>query len=135
MREHVYDPKDVVVMIDSDSFGSFAVTCMGEDDIECAPDNDYAEAVVGAQGDVIVNKSADRRGTITFPVQGSCPQIPTMKQMAAVVDIFSIWVVNKSTGEKTGGSRAFFKKPADNTIGAQLSDRSFEVQVLDYTDQ
>lgn len=135
MREHVFDPKDVTVMIDSDAFGSFSVTCMGEDDIECAPDNDYAEAVVGAQGDVIVNKSADRRGTITFPVQPSCPQLSTMKKMAQVVDIFSLWVVNKSTGEKTGGSRAFFKKPADNTVGAALGDRSFEAQVLDYTDQ
>ena len=134
MNKHVYDPKDVTVMIDSDAFGSFAVTCMGEDDIECAPDNDFAEAVVGAQGDVIVNKTADRRGTITFPVQPSCPQLATMKRMAKVTDMFSIWVVNKSTNEKTGGTEAFFKKPADNSIGAQLSDRSFEVQVLDYTD-
>ena len=58
----------------------------------------------------------------------------TMKRMAKVTDMFSIWVVNKSTNEKTGGTEAFFKKPADNSIGAQLSDRSFEVQVLDYTD-
>ena len=134
MNSHAYDPKDVTIMIESDAFGSFAVTCMGEDDIECAPDNDFAEAAVGAQGDVIINKSADRRGTITFPVQGACPQLPTMKKMAKVTDMFSVWVVNKSTNEKTGGTKAFFKKPADNSVGAALNDRSFEVQVLDYTD-
>lgn len=55
--------------------------------------------------------------------------------MADVTDIFSIWVVNKATNEKTGGSKAFMKKPADNKVGEKLADREFEIQVLDYTDR
>ena len=55
--------------------------------------------------------------------------------MADVTDIFSVWVVNKATNEKTGGSKAFMKKPADNKVGEKLADREFEIQVLDYTDR
>ena len=50
-------------------------------------------------------------------------------------ELFGIWVVNKSTNEKVGGTQAFLKKSADNKVGKKLGDRSFEVQVLDYTDR
>lgn len=131
---HIYDPKDITVTIESGSFGTFAITNMGEDDVECAQDNDSGEAVVGLQGDVVMNENHDKRGTITINVQASSPQLPTLKKMANVIDVFGVWVVNKSTGEKTGGTKAFFKKPADNKVGAALNDRSFEIQVMDYTD-
>lgn len=132
---HKYDPQDVTITIESDNHGTFAITNLGEDDIECSQDNDSAEAVVGLHGDVVMNQSYDKRGTITFPVQPSSPQLSILKKMANATETFSIWVVNKSTGEKTGGTTAFFKKPADYSTGKALNDRSFEAQVLDYTDQ
>ena len=135
MTTHAYNPKDVTVTIGSDQFGTFAITCLGEDDIECAQDNDSAEAVAGIQDEITINESCDKRGTITVPVKAHSPQVPTLKKMARVMDVFSVWVVNKSTGEKTGGTKAFFKKPADNSVGAALNDRSFEIQVLDYVDE
>lgn len=135
MQSKAYDPESVSITINSPAFGTFTVTCFGDDDIECSKDNDSATAAVGIQGDVVINKSHDNLGTIKFPVQAQSPQLSIMKKMAKTSDVFSIWVVNKSTNEKTGGTKAFFKKPADNTMGAELGDRSFEVQVLDYTDE
>lgn len=134
MNIHNYDPKDVTVTIESDAFGTFAITNLGEDDIECSQDNDSASSSVGLHGDVVMNQSHDKRGSIKFPVQASSPQLSTLKKMANVTDVFGIWVVNKSTGEKTGGTTAYFKKPADNKAGSSLNDRSYEAQVLDYTD-
>ena len=135
MNAHAYNPKDVTVTISSNAFGTFAITCLGEDDIECTKDNDSATPAVGSQGDVVINESCDDLGTIAVPVQAQSPQLPTLKKMARVRDVFSVWVVNKSTGEKTGGTRAYFKKPADNSTGANLNDRSYEIQVLDYVDE
>ncbi len=129
-----YNPSDVTVTIRSAAFGTFAISGMGEDDIECSADNDFAEAVTGFQGDVVINESAKRNGTIKISVQASSPQMKVLKRMAAVTDIFSVWVVNKVTNEKTGGSKAFLKKPADNKVGEKLGDREFEIQVLDYSD-
>lgn len=130
-----YDPKDVTVTIDSDNFGTFALTNFGEDDIECSADDDFAEATTGFQGDVILGVKASRLGTVTVPVQATCPQLKTVKRMANAVDVFGVWVVNKSTGEKTGGTKAYFKKTPDVAFGENLGDRSIEIQVLDYVDQ
>ena len=129
-----WNPQDVNITLISSTFGTFALTCLGEDDVECSKDNDSASASVGAQGDVIINESCDKLGTIKFNLQAQSLQLSTVKRMASAIDKFGIWVTNKSTGEKTGGSVAYFKKPADNTVGKNLNDRSFEVQVTDYVD-
>lgn len=130
-----YNPSDVTITVASRAFGTFAITGLGGDNIECSADNDFAEAVTGFQGDVVINESAKRNGTIKVSVQATSPQLKVLKRMADVTDIFSVWVVNKATNEKTGGSKAFMKKPADNKVGEKLADREFEIQVLDYTDR
>ena len=122
-----YNPSDVTITVASRDLGTFAITGLGEDN--------FAEAVTGFQGDVVINESAKRNGTIKVSVQATSPQLKVLKRMADVTDIFSVWVVNKATNEKTGGSKAFMKKPADNKIGEKLADREFEIQVLDYTDR
>ena len=135
MHAHEFDPNDVSITLSTKSYGTFAITCTGEDDVECSKDEDGAEAVVGAQGDVVVNRSRNQLGTIKFSVQAQSPQLPPLKRLADSTELFGIWVVNKSTNEKVGGTKAFLKKSADNKVGKKLGDRSFEVQVLDYTDR
>nr|DAS53162.1 MAG TPA: Protein of unknown function (DUF3277) [Caudoviricetes sp.] len=135
MHAYEFDPNDVSITLSTKSYGTFAITCTGEDDVECSKDEDGAEAVVGAQGDVVVNRSRNQLGTIKFSVQAQSPQLPPLKRLADSTELFGIWVVNKSTNEKVGGTQAFLKKSADNKVGKKLGDRSFEVQVLDYTDR
>ncbi len=95
-----YNPSDVTITITSKAFGTFAITGLGEDNIECSADNDFAEASTGFQGDVVINESAKRNGTIKVPVQATSPQLKVLKKMADVTDIFSIWVVNKATNPR-----------------------------------
>ena len=76
MHAYEFDPNDVSITLSTKSYGTFAITCTGEDDVECSKDADGAEAVVGAQGDVVVNRSRNQLGTIKFSVQAQSPQLP-----------------------------------------------------------
>ena len=74
-----YNPSDVTITVASRAFGTFAITGLGEDNIECSADNDFAEAVTGFQGDVVINESAKRNGTIKVSVQATSPQWPMLR--------------------------------------------------------
>ncbi len=123
-----YDPKDCVITV-----GGVYITGLGEDMVSCGKDEDNFSTSVGAQGDVVVNKSHNRLGTITITVQGTSPQKSYLLGLANSGRMFDVWVINKSIGEKCGGSRAMMKKPPDLEQGAELADREFEIQVFDYT--
>ena len=53
--------------------------------------------------------------------------------LAKSKSIVPIWVNNKSIGEKMGGTQAYIKKVPSLEQGAELAEREFEFQVLDYT--
>lgn len=123
-----YNPKDCVI-----TAGGVYITGLGEDMVSCEKDEDNFSAVVGAQGDVVVNESNNQLGTITLTVQGTSPQKAYLMGLAKSKSVFDIWVINKSIGEKVGGSRAMMKKPPALEQGTELADREFEIQVFDYT--
>ena len=123
-----YNAKDCVVTVDG-----VYITGLGEDMISAEKDEDNVSAVVGAQGDVVVNEVNNDLGTITLTVQGTSPQLPLLKKLAKTKAIVPVWVNNKSIGEKVGGSKAIIKKAPNIEYGAELADREVEIQVLDYT--
>lgn len=123
-----YNAKDCVITVDG-----VYITGLGEDMVTGEKDEDNATAVVGAQGDVVVNEINNDLGTITLTVQGTCPQKKHLLKLAKTKKIFPIWVNNKSIGEKFGGTKAFFKKVPNFEQGAELADRECEIQVCDYT--
>lgn len=123
-----YDSKDCVITVDG-----VYITGLGEDMVSCGKDEDNFSTNVGAQGDVVVNRSHNRLGTITITVQGTSPQKSYLLGLANSGRMFDVWVINKSIKEKCGGSRAMMKKPPDLEQGAELADREFEIQVFDYT--
>lgn len=123
-----YDPKDCVITV-----GGVYITGLGEDMVSCAKDEDAISPSVGAQGDVVVNISNNELGTITVTVQGTSPQKGYLLGLYKSKAVFDIWVINKSINEKAGGTKAMMKKPPDLEQGTELSDREFEIQVLDYT--
>lgn len=123
-----YNPKDCVITV-----GGVYITGLGEDMVSCEKDEDNFSASVGAQGDVVVNQSNNNLGTITVTVQGTSPQKDYLMGLAKSRGMFDVWVINKSIGEKVGGSQATMKKPPTMEQGAELADREFEIQVFDYT--
>lgn len=123
-----YNPQDCVITI-----GGVYITGLGEDMVSGEKDEDSFSAVVGAQGDVVVNQSNNQLGTITVTVQGTSPQKSYLMGLAKTQSMFDIWVINKSIGEKMGGSKAMMKKPPTLEQGTELADREFEIQVFDYT--
>lgn len=123
-----YNAKDCVVTVDG-----VYITGLGEDMVSGEKDEDNVSAVVGAQGDVVVNEINNDLGTITLTVQGTSPQMPYLKKLARTKAMFAIWVANKSINEKMGGTKAMVKKMPNLEQGAELADREFEIQVFDYT--
>ena len=123
-----YNAKDCVVTVDG-----VYITGLGEDMVSGEKDEDNVSAVVGAQGDVVVNEINNDLGTITLTVQGTSPQLSYLKKLARTKAMFSIWVTIKSIKEKFGGTKAMFKKMPNLEQGAELADRECEIQVFDYT--
>lgn len=120
-----YNPKDVSVTVNG-----IYITGLGEDMVEFEFDEERFEAVVGAQGDVVVNETNNKLATITLTVQASSPQYTTLLKYAKNGTIFPVWIVNKSIGERCGGTKARFKNPAAVSYGTELEDREFEIAVF-----
>lgn len=123
-----YNPDDCVVTV-----GGVYITGLGEDMVEGEKDEDNFSTSVGAQGDVVVNMSSNKLGTIKLTVQGTSPQKSYLLGLEKSKSVFDIWVINKSIGEKMGGTKAMMKKPPTLSHSAELADREFEIQVFDYT--
>jgi len=121
-----YNPNDTTITVN----GVF-ITGLGEEMISFEFDEDQFEAVTGAQGDVVVNESNDKRATMTLTVQASSPQNSMLRDYAKKGTVFPIWGVNKSIGERFGGTKARIKKSAPITYGKSLEDRAYEIAVFD----
>ena len=121
-----YNPNDTTLTID----GVF-ITGMGEDMIEFEFDEERFETVVGAQGDVVVNETNNKLASLTMTIQASSPQYAMCLNYAKNGNVFPVWGVNKSVGERFGGTKARFKNPAAVSYGTELEDREFEIQVFD----
>lgn len=123
-----YNAKDCVITVDG-----VYITGLGETMVSGEKDEDNASAVVGAQGDVVINETNNDLGTITITVQATCPQRKHLINLAKSKKIFPIWVNNKSLKSKFGGTKAFFKKTPTFEEGTEAADLEFEAQVCDYT--
>lgn len=120
-----YNPKDTAVTLDG-----VYLTGLGENMISFEFDEERFEAVVGAQGDVVINETNNKLGTITLAIQASSPQYKMCVEYASKGTVFPIWGVNKSIGERFGGTQARFKNSA-SSYGTELEDREFEIAVFD----
>ena len=121
-----YNPKDTTITIDG-----VYITGLGEDMIEFEFDEERFETAVGAQGDVVVNETNNKLATMTLTIQATSPQYAMCLDYARKGKQFPVWGVNKSIGERFGGTQARFKNPAGIAYGATLEDREFEIQIFD----
>ena len=121
-----YNPNDTTVTVNG-----VYVTGLGEDGISFEFEEERFEAVYGCQGDCVVNETNNTLATMTITVQASSPQYQMMLEYARKGTMFPVWAVNKSIGERVGGTKARFKNPAAVAYGAELEDREFEIAVFD----
>ena len=122
----VYNPNDTTITVN----GIF-LTGLGEDGISFEFEEERGEAVVGCQGDVVFNETNNKLATMTIALQASSPQYKTLVNYAKNGTVFPVWAVNKSIGERCGGTKARFKNVPSVSYGAELEDREFEVLVFD----
>lgn len=123
-----YDAKDCVITVNNTY-----ITGLGEDMISGEKDEDFFTTNVGAQGDIIKNVTNNSLGTITLTLQATSPQKGFLMGLARQGAIFSIWAVNKSIGERMGGTKASILNYPELANGAEAEDREFTIQVFDYT--
>lgn len=120
-----YNPKDVSVVLDG-----IYITGLGEDMVEFEFDEERFSPVVGAQGDVVVNETNNRLATLTLTIQATSPQYKTCLSYAKNGTEFPVWVINKSVGERCGGTKARFKNTPSISYGTELEDREFEITIF-----
>ena len=123
---YTYNPKDTTITVNG-----IYITGLGEDAVEFEFEEERGEAVVGCQGDVVFNETNNNLATFKISVQASSPQYATLLDYARKGTVFPIWGVNKSIGERFGGTKARFKNPAPISYGTELEDREFEALVFD----
>lgn len=124
---YTYNPKDTTITLDG-----VYVTGLGEDMVEFEFDEDKFESEVGAQGDVVVSERNDNRATVTLSIYPSSPQYKMILQYARKGTVFPFWGVNKSIGERFGGTQARIKRPPV-AYGSDLEAREIEIAVFDGT--
>ena len=122
-----YNSKDCVITV-----GGVYITGLGEDMVSGEKNEENVNAVVGAQGDVVVNEINDSLGTITISVQGTSPQKGYLLNLYRTKEMVDVWVNNKSIGEKMGGTKAIVNKVSGLEQNAELADREFELLVTDF---
>jgi hypothetical protein len=129
MSVYTYDAKAATVVADSRFLTGFAEGSM----VEWEKDEDNVSVMVDAQGTVGVAKRNNTLGTITITLAQTSPDVPYLKKLANTGKVFPIWV--QSGNEKVGGTQAMVKKTPDGELGDEISEREFEIQVFDYTDE
>lgn len=128
MQVTSYNAKDCTITINN-----VYITGLGESMVTGSKDEDFFSSTVGAQGDIVVNETNNSLGTITLSVQATSPQKSYLMQLARERTQFSFWAVNKSIGERMGGTMARILNYPELANGTEAEDREFEIQVFDYT--
>lgn len=121
-----YNPNDTTITIDG-----VYMTGLGEDMITFAFQEERFSPVVGAQGDVIVNETNNKLADMTLSVFPYSPQYKMCIEYARNGTVFPIWGINKSIGERFGGTKARIKNVPEISYGTELEAREFEITVFD----
>ncbi len=123
-----YNAKDCTITVNN-----VYITGLGADMITGSKDEAFFSSSVGAQGDVIVNETNNDIGTITLTLQATSPQKAFLLGLARNRQTFSIWAVNKTIGERMGGTKARIENYPELANSSEASDRQFTIKVFDYT--
>lgn len=121
-----YNAKDCTITVD----GVF-ITQLGEDMVSFEKEEAYFEPVVGAQGDIVKSEINNSIYTLTLTIQPTSPQKAFLLNKLGSTETFPIWVVNKSLGERFGGSMAAIQEMPSISRGSEAEDMEFTFCVFD----
>lgn len=125
-----YDAKDVSVIVNGIYLTGFADGTF----VSYSKDEEQFSTTVGALGDVARAKVNNPLGTITVTLQQTSPQVAMLNNLAMSGKLVEARVIHKgSNTQKVGGTQCFVKKPADGEFSNEVSNREFEIAVLDYS--
>lgn len=121
-----YNAKDCTVTVDN-----VYITQLGEDMVSFEKEEAYFEPVVGAQGDIVKSEINNTIHTLTLTIQPTSPQKAFLLGKLGTAETFPVWVVNKSLGERFGGSMAAIQEMPELSRGAEAEDMEFTFCVFD----
>lgn len=121
-----YNAKDCTVTVDG-----VYITQLGEDMVSFEKEEAYFEPIVGAQGDVIKSEINNSIHTLTITIQPTSPQRPMLIDLLGSSKMVSIWVTNKTLGERFGGTMAAIQEMPEIARGAEAEDMEFTFSVFD----
>ena len=125
-----YDAKDVSVIVNGVYLTGFADGTF----VSYSKDEEQWSVSVGALGDTARAKVNNPLGTITVTLQQTSPQVSMMNNLAISGKLVEVRIIHKGSNTlKVGGTQCFIKKTADGEFSNEISNREFEIQVLDYS--
>lgn len=125
-----YDAKDVSVIVNGTYLTGFAEGTF----VSYSKDEEQWNVSVGALGDTARAKVNNPLGTITVTLQQTSPQVSMLNKLATSGKLVGVRIIHKGTNtQKVGGNQCFIKKPADGEYSDEVSNREFEISVLDYS--
>ena len=124
----LYNPKDCVTTIND----SIALTGYADTMISTSKDNALVAIVEGAQGDAVANVSNSKLGTMTITLLATSPSNAVLMDLAKKREVFSIWCVDKSLGEKAGGSEAIIETYPNVDKASTAGNRVYTIKIADY---
>ena len=121
-----YNAKDCTITVD----GVF-ITQLGEDMVSFEKEESFFEPVVGAQGDIIKSEINNSIYTLTVTIQPTSPQKEFLLGKLGSKDTFPVWVINKTMGERFGGTMAAIQEMPEIARGAEAEDMEFTFCIFD----
>lgn len=121
-----YDFNDVTVIVDGHTVTGYA----DGTGVSAEKTEDNFTTKTTADGITVVSESNDKRGLITLTLDQTSPSVTVLNRLANSKREYPAWVMGDN--EKSGGSRARVRKPANQEFGKESSERSFEIEVFDY---
>lgn len=127
-----YDAKKVSVIIGGVMITGFAEKTF----VEAEKEEETVKPHVSAQGDVGVAINNHSLGKIKIKLNQTSPSIPYMNKLARNSTMVPAWVISDNdVKEKCGGSQAMVTKVPKVEFGDEITEREFEVQVFDWTQE
>lgn len=127
-----YRAEDVIVNIDGD-----IVTGLAEGSyVESGRNTEKREFQVGAQGNVIVNESADDTGYFNLTLQETSPFNDVLRALFNSGDEFSISVTDRNTNAaSSSASEAYVADLPENEKAEEAEDREWPIIAVDYEEE
>jgi len=125
-----YDPTKVMTIVDGFVLSGFVESEM----ITVSRMSDKRSTVVGAQGNVTVNKSADDRAEVTIKLKHTSPSNYKLDQLYNSDETFSFAALDMNFAGDVGGSgaEAVVTSRPDFKRGNEASDNEWTIVVFDY---